>query len=125
MKPVLTKINNYGELLNIIRSAGAWFVGAFIIEIIDNYEKTRDRKKKREFIEYFHERYCETMDGKQLRDRINCLIRIVESNMIVDALKYVTDTANPEKIGCKEAVENAQILLNKVKNGEVILPVFE
>ncbi len=58
MKPVLTKINNYGELKEIIRSAGAWFIGAFIIDVINNYEKTRNSKTKRELIDSFHEEYC-------------------------------------------------------------------
>lgn len=125
MKPVLTKIINYGELKEIIRSAGAWFIGAFIIEVIDNYEKTRKSKTKREFIDSFHEEYCQWIESKQLRDRINCLIRIIESNMVVDALEYITDIANADKIDCDEAIENARILLNQIKNQEVILPLFD
>ena len=124
MKQVLTKINNYGELKEIIRSAGAWFIGAFIIEVIDNYGETRNSKTKRDFIESFHEEYCQWIESEQLRNRINCLIRIVESNMVIDALEYITDRANTDKINCDEAIENARILLSQIKNQEVNLPVI-
>lgn len=36
-----------------IESAGAWFIGSFMLEFVDNYEKFQDKKTKTEHIEYF------------------------------------------------------------------------
>lgn len=33
----LTPIKNYAEMVDAIESAGAWFIGSFMVEILDEF----------------------------------------------------------------------------------------
>lgn len=125
MEKTLSPLNNYSDLQDAIKSAGAWFIGSFMMEFIDNYEKFQDKKTKTEYIEYFMKEYdVVTTDFEQLRNRINLAIRIIESDMVVDAMEYVIN-CNDNNMKCEESKVNAQYLLDSLKNGESILPIFE
>lgn len=125
MERTLTPLNNYADLKEAIEKAGAWFIGSFMMEFVDNYNKFQDRKSKTEYIEYFMKEYdVVTTDINQLRNRINLAIRIIESEMVEDAMKYVI-SRNDNKIDCGESKINAQFLLNCLENGDCVLPVFD
>lgn len=125
MERTLTPLNNYSDLQEAIKSAGAWFIGSFMMEFVDNYEKFQDKKTKTEYIEYFMKEYdVVTADFNQLRNRINLAIRIIESGMVVDAMEYVIN-CNDNNMDCEESKVNAQYLLECLKNGESVLPTFE
>lgn len=125
MERTLTPLNNYSDLQDAIKSAGAWFIGSFMMEFVDNYEKFQDKKTKTEYIEYFMKEYdVVTTDFNQLRNRINLAIRIIESGMVVDAMEYVIN-CNDNSMDCEESKVNAQYLLDCLKSEESVLPVFE
>lgn len=45
----------YQQLVKIINSAGAWFVGSFMGEFVINYPKfCNDLNRKADFIDYIH-----------------------------------------------------------------------
>jgi len=120
------KTKNYAELLRILESASLWFVGSFMLEIIKCYDELRDPESKTKFINRFFHDYSsasETGDINQVRNKINCCIRIINSGekSIVAALETVIET-NDKKLGCPESKENALYLLNLIKNKEIQLP---
>jgi len=124
MKPILKKLYGYADMEQMIRSAGAWFVGSFTMEILDNYDKLQNQDTKDNFIFCFHNKYFEDMEIHQLRNRINCIIRIIESNMVEDAMEYVLNS-NDEKIGCDESKVNAQFLIDLIHSGQQKLILFD
>ncbi len=120
----LTKLNNYEDMKAIIKTAGAWFVGSFTMEVLDNYNLCRTKEGKDNFLSEFHVLYCDDMPDAQLRNRINCIIRIIESGMVIDAMNYVIGTSD-DKIGCNDSKTNAKFLLELIESGESKLPKFE
>jgi len=125
MERTLTPLNNFADMKEAIEKAGAWFIGSFMLEFVDNYEKFQDKDTKAEYVEYFIKEYdVVTMDINQLRNRINLAIRIIESGMVEAAMEYVLSCSD-NKMDCEESKVNAQYLLDCLKSGESVLPVFE
>lgn len=125
MERTLTPLNSYEDMKDVIESAGAWFIGSFMMEFVDNYEKFQDKKTKTEYIEYFLKEYdVVTSDFQQLRNRINVAIRIIESGMVEKAMEYVLER-NDNNMDCAESKVNAQYLLDCLDRGKSVLPVFE
>lgn len=125
MERTLKPLEGYRDMVWAIQKAGAWFIGSFMIEFVESYEKFQDRNSKSDFIDYFMKEYGGiTEDENQLRNRINIAIRIIESGMVEDAMKYVLE-ANDSKIGCEESKVNARFMLERLKLGKSKLPVFD
>lgn len=125
MERTLKPLIGYKDMEWAIQKAGAWFIGSFMVEFVDSYEKFQEKNKKAEFIEYFMKEYdVATDDDNQLRNRINLAIRLIESGMVEDAMEYVINT-NDEKLGCDESKINAKFMLGRLKYGESELPMFE
>lgn len=125
MERLLKTLNGYADMEWAIQKAGAWFIGSFMMEFVENYEKFQDAVTKEEFIDYFFKEYdVITADRHQLANRINLVIRIIESGMVRDAMEYVLNT-NDRKLGCDESKVNAQYLLDALESGEIKLPIFE
>jgi len=125
MERTLTPLNNFADMKEAIEKAGAWFIGSFMLEFVDNYEKFQDKDTKAEYVEYFIKEYdVVTTDINQLRNRINLAIRIIESGMVEEAMEYVLSCSD-NKMDCEESKVNAQYLLDCLKSGESVLPVFE
>lgn len=111
----------YKELDRKIKTAGAWYVGAFMSEFIDHYyEYCDDPEEKAKFIEYMYENYdgCNSFDT--IKTKCYAIMAIVEEHKVVEALERVLE-CNDKKI-IEEAKENAQWLLDEIKSGNVILP---
>ncbi len=124
MERTLKPLVGYEDMEWAIQKAGAWFIGSFMLEFVDNYEKFQDSVEKEKYIDYFYTEYDSvTNDRHQLANRINLAIRIIESGMVEDAMEYVLNT-NDSKIGCDESKNNARCLLEALKSGESKLPVF-
>ena len=112
------KIKNYFELKDVCRSAGLWYIGSFMMEFLDNREMWENKDTKQQFIAYMHNKYEGTdRDFLGTRTRVNCIIRIIESGYVKDALKLVLQ-ANDNKLGCDESKINAQFLLDAFERGE-------
>ena len=114
------KIEGYAKLIDVCRSAGLWYVGSYIGEFLRN-DKWRNPETKDEFIEYMYREYgAGDSDISGTITRVNCLIRIVESGYVIDALNMVLE-ANDKKLGCNQSKINAQATLDLIKNGKLKL----
>lgn len=64
---------NYEQLVRKINSAGAWFVGSFMGEVLIKYpEFCDDQIRRNEFIEYIHEEYGKALDYKFSSTKTKC-----------------------------------------------------
>lgn len=113
------KISNYFELKYVCRSAGLWFVGSFMGEFLSKRGMWSDSEMKPEFIGYMWREFMNGIDSDitGTRTRVNCVIRIIESKMVKDALGLVLE-ANDEKLDCPESKINAQETLDNIKTGK-------
>ena len=59
-----------------------------------------------------------------MRNKINIIIRIIESDMVVQAMEYVLK-ANSRKLDVPEIKENAKLVLEHLENGKLKMPIFE
>ena len=78
----------YKELDRKIRTAGAWYVGAFMSEFIDHYyEYCDDPDKKAKFIQYMFDNYdgCNTFET--VRTKCYAIMAIVEEHKVIEALE--------------------------------------
>ncbi|MBR4049555.1 MAG: hypothetical protein IKK09_03580 [Clostridia bacterium] len=112
------QIENFFELKDVCRSAGLWYVGSFMSEFLDKRDWWENKETKERFIAYMHNEY-EGIDSdvSGTRTRVNCVIRIIESGYVKDALNLVLQ-ANDEKLGCVESKVNAQMVLDAFESGE-------
>ena len=116
------KINNHFELKDVCRSAGLWYVGSFMSEFLEKRDEWENPDTKEEFIKYMFREYGAASDNdiSGTRTRVNCIIRIIESNLVIDALNMVLQ-ANDNKLGCDESKVNAQWTLDAIASGELKL----
>lgn len=105
----------------VCRSVGLSYVGSFMGEFLDHREVWSNPDSKEKFIAYMYNSYdAWDNDVSGTRTRVNCIIRIIESNMVEDALDLVLK-ANENKIGCLESKLNARFVLDGLKNGTYTL----
>ena len=114
------KISSYSELVDVCRSAGLWYVGSFMSEFLEKQDMWRNIETKGEFFHYMRTTYDLGDSESSSRTRINCVIRIVESKMVREALQMVLDS-NDKKLGCPESKVNAQWCLDEISKGNLIL----
>ncbi len=115
------KIKDDMELRRVCRKATSYFVGSFMQEMIIRRREWENPGTKTAFVVSFHDAYCawdEECRIDRTRNRINCMIRIIESGMVEDALRYVLD-ANDLKMDIPEAKENAQETLSLIRAGKL------
>lgn len=115
------EIENHFDLKEIIRKATSYFVGSFTIEIMIRQSEWENKATKTEFIKDFHERYFswdENATIEKTRNKVNCVIRIIESGRVEDALQYVIDS-NDKKMDIMQAKENAMKTLDLIRSGEI------
>ena len=111
------KICSYLELKDVCRSAGLWYVGSFMSEFLQNRESWLNADTKAQFIAYMYKNYgVSDSDITGTRTRVNCIIRIIESNMVEEALNMVLD-ADDRKLGCSESKINAKETLMEINKG--------
>ena len=118
-------LKNESELREVIRTATVGFVGCFMGCIIHDFEKLQHKRSKTEYIlEFCKECDSWARDEYDMRNKINVLIRIIESDMVVQAMEYVLK-ANCRKLDIPEIKENAKLVLTHLETGKLKLPVFE
>lgn len=106
-------------LVDVCDSAGLWYVGSYMLEFIMQRERWENPDTKNDFIRYMFEEYgAGDKDISGTRTRVNAMIRIIESRQVEKALTQVLE-ANDIKLGCPQAKINAQIVLDKLKSGEL------
>ena len=110
------KIENYAELVKVCKSAGIWYVGSFMSEFLEKQELWRNPETKGKFVHYMITEYDVGDSESSAITRINCVIRIIESKRVEEALQIVLD-CNDKKLGCPESKTNAQLCLDQIANG--------
>ena len=116
------EITSYKELMEIYRKATAYFIGSFTMEIIKRREEWENPATKTAFIESFHKEYFawdENWSISRTRNRVNCVIRIIKSHRVEEALELVINS-DDMKMGIIEAKINAQATLEYIKSGKLI-----
>lgn len=113
----------YSEMGRKIQTAGTWFVGSFMGEILLHYlECCDDVEKKLSFIEYMHKEYGEALEYTYDTTKTKCyaVFSIIKEQKVVEALDYVLQS-NDKKVfdGGKE---NAQAVLDSIRDGKYKLP---
>ena len=106
-----------------MKTAGAWFVGVFMREILHEYPKfCNDVNKRSEFIKYFHKEYGENLGYTYDTTKAKCyaVIEIIKAGRVLDAIEYVIES-NEKKVP-EEAYEAASELLDDIVKEKIILP---
>jgi hypothetical protein len=115
---MLKTIKNYSELLSVCKSAGLWYVGSFMSEFLDHKDMWENKETKGKFIAYIYKEYGGgDSDITGTRTRANCVIRIIESKKVKEALNIVLE-ANDLKLGCAESKINAKETLEEIESGK-------
>ena len=112
-------IENHFELKKVCRNAGLWYVGSFMGEFIKRKAEWKDETKKPAFIQSMFEEYegsDKNISGTTTR--VNAMIRIIESDKVVDAMNLVLE-ANDKKLGCNQSKINAQAVLDLIAEGKL------
>ena len=114
-------IRNNFEAKDVCRKATSSFVGVFMLEIIKRRNEWENPKTKTKFINDFHEEYFAWRDGwtiDKTRNRVNCVIRIIESRKVEPVLEYIANGCE-SKMALPEAKEYAKTLLELIGNGNL------
>lgn len=118
-------LKNDDDLKDVIRTATVGFVGCFMGCIIHDFDKLQDKDSKAAYIrELYKECDSWARDEYDMRNKVNVLIRIIESNMVEQAMKYVLN-ANNRKLDIPDIKENARLVLEHLEAGKLTLPIFE
>lgn len=113
----------YEAMLRKINTAGTWFTGVFMGEILRKYpEIHNDTALKVAFIQQMHKDYGEALEYSYDSTKTKCyaVMSIIEGGRVIDALDHVLQS-NENKVP-EEARENANELLDAIIDGKVILP---
>lgn len=113
----------YEKMLEKINTAGAWFTGAFMGEILKKYpEYYNDTAKRVAFINYMHEEYGKTLEYSFDSTKTKCyaVMAIIKGERVLDAMDHVILT-NDKKV-TEDARENATYLLDAIIAGNIDLP---
>ena len=115
------KIESYSQLIDVCRSAGLWYVGSYMIEFLVKRKEWENPETKNDFVKYMFDEYGGAdNDISGTRTRVNCVIRIIESGYVVDALNLVLQ-ANDNKLGCDQSKINAKLTLDAISKGKLKL----
>ena len=115
------EIQNYFEMVDVCRKASSYFVGSFMIELLMRRAEWENPKTKMAFIQDFHNNYFawdEDWSIDVTRNKVNCVIRIIESGYTKKALEYVL-RANDKKLLIPQAKINAEETLAMIASGEI------
>ena len=120
----LEPINNQSELEEVIRSAGMWFIGTFMMEFVDSFECFATKDKKNQYMDYFYnDHFAGSGTKKELQEKVNAAIRIIESGLVKEAMEYVIGACEGSECEA-EAKTAAKELLESLESGAVKLPEF-
>ena len=106
-----------------MKTAGAWFVGVFMREILHEYPNFCDDVDKRiEFIKYFHNEYGINLGYTFDTTKAKCyaVIEIIKAGRVLDAIEYLIE-ANDKKVP-EDAFWAASELLDDIVKEKIILP---
>ena len=84
------------QLAAAIESAGASFIGLYMAEFVESFDCFSTKDKKNQYMDYFYN-CCFAGHGtkKELREKLDITIRIIESGLTAEALEYVANFDSP------------------------------
>ena len=104
------------------RSAGLWFVALYMEAFLLRIDELRDDVKKAHLIDEIYDNGGNAdKDESGTRTRVNSLWRIIEAGRVVQALE-VAANSDRLKNDFHDAYETANDLLNRINNGEFVIP---
>ena len=112
------KITTYKELESVCRKATSYFIASFMLEMIMRRKEWENPATKTAFIESIHSQYLDHWPIERIRSRVNCMIRIIESDMIIPALEYVT-RANDSKLDDPSLKSYATEIIRMIDTGKL------
>lgn len=113
----------YEEMVRRINTAGAWFTGVFIGEILIRYHEWHDEEGgKVKFIKSFYKEYGQGLGYTEDSVKTKCyaVMSLVENHKVLDAIEFVIN-CNDKKV-TQDAVDNATVLLDKICRDAIELP---
>ena len=113
----------YTQMVRKINTAGAWFTGVFMGELLVRYPQyQQDQASRVAFIQYMHQEYGVNLNYTYDTTKTKCyaLISLIENRMVSQTLDYIIQ-CNESKIG-KEPIEHAQLLKEAIVQGKVNIP---
>lgn len=107
-----------------VKSAGQSFIGLRMEDLLLRLPELEDKLTKNKLIEEYYENQVGTRDKAigGTRTRVNSVIRIIKADKVLYALSLI-DGSDSRVL--PEAVFGAKRLINRIKTGEVKLPVLE
>ena len=120
----LEPITSSDQLEAVIAGTGAEFIGTFMMEFVDSFECFGTKDKKNQFMDYFYnDHFAGSGTKKELQEKVNAAIRIIESGLVKEAMEYVMGACEGSECGA-EAKTAAKELLESLASGAVALPEF-
>ena len=112
------------QLETVIAGAGAGFIGTYMSEFVESFDCFATKDKKNQYMDYFYnDHFAGLGTKKELQEKVNAAIRIIESGLVKEAMEYVMGAG--ESIECEaEAKTAAKELLESLVSGAVVLPEF-
>lgn len=113
----------YEQMLRKINTAGTWFTGVFMGEILHRYpDFANDTAAKTAFIQYMHNEYGMKLEYTYDSTKTKCyaIISIIEGYRVLDAIDHVIQS-NDKRVS-DDARENANALLDEIITGNINLP---
>ncbi len=88
-------ITSLEELKAEVDRAGADFVRSYMDELADNFDQFRTKELKNQYLDFFYN-CCFTGQNtkKEVREKLDITIRIIESDLTAEALNYAAETAS-------------------------------
>lgn len=110
------------QIIKDIGSAGMTFLVHHIVDIMNNISKLNQLNFKCDYIEKIFNNPEEHYDNyiSNTKTRVNSAIRIIRADKVIFMFEYIINRPRQRVVN-----DRANELLLKIKNGEIILPVFE
>jgi len=107
------------QFVQAYRSAGLWFVALYMEAFLLRMDELQDEVKKTYLIaEIFDNGNGPDKKERGTRTRVDCLLRIIESERIIEALEIASTSSKIDP----QAAMTAYELLSRIKTGKFVLP---
>ena len=118
----LEPITGSDQLAAAITGAGTGFIGTYMMEFVDSFDCFSTKDKKNQYMDYFYnDHFAGRGTKKDLMEKVNTAIRIIESGLVAEAMDYVMGASEGVD---EEAKVAAKELLESLASGAVKLPEF-
>ena len=118
------KITGPKQLAAAVKNADAGFIGLYMAEFVESFDCFATKDKKNQYMDYFYnDHFAGCGTKKDLQEKVNTAIRIIESGLVKEAMEYVMGACEGSECEA-EAKTAAKDLLESLESGAVKLPEF-